>query len=231
MADLGLLRICYPATDDAHAEPIRVGTSDVDGIEIRMRRAPTHAIAGVVSTPPGISRADAWIAIYRPRFHSPVLQDITVDADGRFRLLNVEPGRYAIVAFVADDTQPNEIRAAAFAEVRVEDADVDGVVIALAKTVAVNGRVIREDPGETLPAGGNFQIEARLAGEHVPGNGSELSARAGPDWTFTIERAANQRGRRQRRRRRPRNHRARRDVLDRARTWRRLRARGPAGVE
>ena len=183
-----LLRTCYPATDDAHAEPIRVGTSDVDGIEIEMRRARTYAIAGVVSTPPGISRADAMIAIYRPRNHSPVLEDIPVDADGRFRLLNVEPGHYVIAAFVADDTLLTESRAAAFAEVRVENADVDGVVIALAKTVAVNGRVIPEEPGGTLPPrDANFDIEARLAGEHVPGSGSVQRARfAGPDWTFTI---------------------------------------------
>jgi len=182
-----LLRTCYPSTDEAHAEAVRVGPSDVDGIEIQMRRGRTYTISGVVPGAPSPWKAGAVFSIVRFAADRTEGSRIALDADGRFRIVDVQPGRYAIQGWVSDLTQPPESRSetAAFAEVRVEDADVDGVVLALTNTVVVQGRIAPEDPGATLPDS-DVTIKARLAGEHLPGSGSALTGDVTADRTFTI---------------------------------------------
>ena len=61
-----LLRTCYPsAATSADAEPIRVDQSDIEDLEIRMRRGRTFTISGTVQDSSGAVASDAMVSLNR----------------------------------------------------------------------------------------------------------------------------------------------------------------------
>ena len=168
-----LVRTCYPSADEADAEPIRVAQSDVEGIEIRMRRGRTFTIAGTLLDASGAPVSRAQTEMIRYREYGTSATGIEVDANGRFRIANVAPGTYGISASLGGTDQgfqphPDE---AALVVIQLTDADVEDVVVSLRKTTDVQGRVTLEDPAAPFPdpAGSGLWIRRAAAGTAVPG--------------------------------------------------------------
>ena len=71
-----------------------------------------------------------------------------VEKDGRFAFSNLVPGNYAVRARLGGSNglvqaPPSE---AGFVAVRVDAADIDGLVISMAKPIDVAGRIVLDDP-------------------------------------------------------------------------------------
>jgi protocatechuate 3,4-dioxygenase beta subunit len=187
-----LLRTCYPSADEKEAEAIRVASADVEGVEIRMRRGRTYTISGTVLDPAGVPVSAGRLMLSKFEANGGSSSSVQLDAGGRFSIRNVPPGGYGLEASIGGVDQPFKMPrpdAAAFVEVRVTDADVDGIVLSLKSTVDVAGRVIAEEAGAALPRseGSGLMITARLPDEHLPGTGSQQIVLARDDRTFTIE--------------------------------------------
>lgn len=187
-----LLRTCYPsAADESNAEPVTVGVSPVEEIEIRMRRGRTFTVSGVVLDASDAPAAGALVALttFRPGSSSGSA-GFQVLPDGRFRISNVAPGPYGLEVSIGGAHRPGERRAreAAFVPIRVADADMDDLVVTLNKGVDVPGRFVLEDPAQELPTpqGSGLTIDARLAEDFLSGSGSRIHTYARPDRTFTL---------------------------------------------
>lgn len=183
-----LMRTCYPSADEADAEAIRVVRSDVEGLEIRMRRGRTFTIAGTLLDASGAPARDAHAGLNRYGEYGGGSTGIESDANGRFRIANVAPGTYGISASLGGTDQgfqphPDE---AALVMIQVTDADVEDVVVSLKKTTDVQGRVTLEDPAAPFPdpPGSGLWIGAPLAGMSSSTSGDHAMARK--DRTFTL---------------------------------------------
>ena len=185
-----LLRTCYPSNDDDTAEPVHLDRSDLDGVEIRMRRGRTFTVSGLVLDAAGAPAPAARVMLGRYRAAQSTSASIAIDASGRFRLDNVPPGTFAIDASTgaADDRMETPPRERGFVEVRMQDADVDDLLVAMRRTTEVTGRVTLEDPTATLPRapGGGFSVETVPAGTRLGTLGARVYAVVQPDRTFTL---------------------------------------------
>jgi Carboxypeptidase regulatory-like domain len=152
-----------------------------------MRRGRTFMISGTVVDAGGGPAPGATLHLSRFAVGRVTSSTVQVDANGGFTIRNVQPGEYAI--------QGSTPSAAAFVQVRVEDSDLDGMVVTLRNTVDVQGRFVPEDSSATLPPvpGSGLMIDARLRDEHLPGMGSRLITFARKDLTFTLEKVFGQR--------------------------------------
>jgi hypothetical protein len=185
-----LLRTCYPSADEGDAEPVSIDRADLDGIEIRMRRGRTFSISGTVLDASGAPAPLATVGFVRYIPNGSSSLSVTVDASGRFRVVNVPPGTYGIEARIPDPGRPMESKAieAAFVEVTVGEANVNGLVVGLGKTVDVQGRIVVSDGTSTLPAspGSGLFIDAALAAAQIHESGGAVHAFARSDRTFTL---------------------------------------------
>jgi hypothetical protein len=79
--------------------------------------------------------------------------------------------------------------------VRVDSSDIDGMVVAMVKSVEVAGRVMLDDATVPFPRpeGSGLMVTARLAGDSSPRMGTSRIAHAGEDRVFTLSRMSGQR--------------------------------------
>jgi protocatechuate 3,4-dioxygenase beta subunit len=177
-----LLRTCYPsAPDEADAQPVTLGNADLEDLEIRIVRGRTLTISGTIVDSAGAPapRASVQFTKYVPTGMSGA--SFGLRGDGTFVIANVQPGAYAIEATTDRET--------AFVPVRVEDDDLENLVVALRRTTTVAGRVALDDPSAALPVAAGrapLQITARLDGERLPGSGSSVHTTANSDNSFTL---------------------------------------------
>jgi protocatechuate 3,4-dioxygenase beta subunit len=186
-----VLRTCYPsAASEAQAEPVLLNRADVEGLEIRMRRGRTFRISGTVVDASGTPSSLVMLNLNQYERGASFGRGVPVGADGRFTIAGIQPGDYALKASLGGKDRPEHRRdqEVAYQTVRVESSDVDGVVLALTRTVNVAGRVVFEDQAQQLPKprGPGLFVQARLAGDQLPGSGSAISSYPG-DGAFTIE--------------------------------------------
>jgi hypothetical protein len=116
---------------------------------------------------------------------------IAVDERGRFSATNIERGDYAIRAFVGGRYRPEDRREseAAFVPIRIDSTDVTDLVVTLARTVDVIGRVTLEDSATSLPRRPGYApllVRARLQGDSTPRGGGSESASLGEDRLFYL---------------------------------------------
>jgi hypothetical protein len=187
-----LLRTCYPsALEESDAEPVTVTHSDVVDLEIRMRRGRTFTVAGTIVDAAGspATGARASLSRFQPGASSGTV--ISVDSSGAFYLTNVHPGQYAIEAARGGTDMP-EVPGPAeegFLPIQV-DNDLDGLVVAMRRTVNVAGRVALDDPSAPFPSRRNYApplIRSRLADDRLPGDASGRAATMRTDQTFTLD--------------------------------------------
>ena len=138
-AALQYVPVYYPnATDIGSATPIRVAPgSQVEGLQVRLARAPTVQVSGRVTGAGG----RAVVTLYAPdEYGVPgrARNTLVRGADGAFEISGVLPGNYVAVAVAQG---PGRHRRMAAVPVPVGQADVDGVALDLAESVDLPGRV------------------------------------------------------------------------------------------
>jgi len=184
-----LVRTCYPSTDESQAEPVRIDRAGLEGLEIRMRRSRTFSISGMVIDANGAPAAAARVDFTRVLLNGGVTSSLEIDGNARFRVPNITPGIYGVLAAIAAPDFPRGQLPGQLGAVEVElvDADVDDVVVTLKNTVVVRGRFVVEDGASPLPPAqsSDYTIEARLAGTRAR-NWNTTFTTANPDRTFEI---------------------------------------------
>ena len=189
-----LLRTCYPsAADEAEAQPVRVDGSDAGEIEIRMRIGRTYAITGRVVDAAGAPAPAARLSLSKSWSGGSAGTGMSVESDGQFRIPQVQPGDYAIEAFLGGADQPENRRPLerAFVPIRVDDGDLGNIVVSLQKTVDVGGQVTLEDPTAAFtptPGYAPMSVWSRLAEDSGLGRGSGTSAQIEDEKRFTMRR-------------------------------------------
>jgi protocatechuate 3,4-dioxygenase beta subunit len=171
------LRSCHPSvTAEAEAQPVQLGDSDLEEVVIQMRRGRTHTISGTVLDATGKPDPSALVTFNEFRAHGTSGSSVRVDSEGRFTVVNVLPGSYAIRATVGGPERPEHRRPIeiGFVPVAVGTADVEDVVVMMAFGVDVAGRVVFEE-GEGKPST-NLLVSARLDGDTLPGSSSATTA-------------------------------------------------------
>lgn len=186
------LRTCYPSTAvDAQAEVVTLERSDIEGLEIRMRRGSTFTVSGTVLDASGAKAPGALVSFAQFDRNSSSSFGSTLDAEGRFTIANVPPGDYAIEASIGGPARPEDRRPLerGFQPVRMDASDIEGLVVTMAKAVDVTGRIVTEDPAVPLqrPAGyAPLLVLARTAGEQLPMGEEMESAVASDDRAFVL---------------------------------------------
>lgn len=173
---------CHPSsTDDSLGRPVVVGSSDVEGIEIRLTRVESIAIRGVVLDVEGKPARGAQLMLQRRWRGHGSGTGTSLGDDGTFTMSGIVPGKYTIAATLRGDTTAGQGEAqAAFLDVDLS-SDQDGLVVTLAPPARVRGRFVFEGgpppdgaaPGitvrSTLPfgTGGNPRTELQADGSFV----------------------------------------------------------------
>ena len=146
-----LVRTCYPsAVSDGDAQPVVLSSGDVGPIEIRLQRNRTYLITGIAidSSGAAVSDAEVQLVAVTPTGSSSSSGGIEVKPDGHFIASGVRPGNYAIQVSIGNwhpsNREDKRDREMGYVPVRVDAADVEGVVVATSKAAKVAGRIVFE---------------------------------------------------------------------------------------
>jgi protocatechuate 3,4-dioxygenase beta subunit len=150
-----LIRTCYPsAFGDGDAQPIVVSSADVGPIDIRLQRNRAYKITGMAIDSSGAPIANPNVNLVPVAPFSTSTNANTQVKDGRFTFTGVTPGEYGIQVsfgnsrfFNPDDKRDPEM---GYTTVRVDAADVDGVVVTTSKGAKVAGRIVFEGAAPDL---------------------------------------------------------------------------------
>jgi hypothetical protein len=178
----------YPGTTDsatAGTVVVRAG-HDTTGVVFALLPARLAIIRGTLLTPPGVPARGLNVSLARidPIAGTNGMTGRDVDADGRFEMHGVAPGRYRLTA--AERSQRDRVTLMyGETQVDVNGEDLDGVVVALHRAGRITGRVTIDD--RPLPAGVQVTVSAR-----APSSGQAFGAfirpvQAGSDGTFSLE--------------------------------------------
>lgn len=153
--------VFYPgAASIANAARITLTTGeDVAGLDFALQRVATSIIEGVVIRPDGTPAARATLqltgAVPAGGFGAfpPLVINATAGADGTFKITQVTPGDYKLVAKAPVATAPpvesgfvrpgnNEPTLFASTDISVSGADINGVTVPLELGVTISGRIV-----------------------------------------------------------------------------------------
>jgi protocatechuate 3,4-dioxygenase beta subunit len=146
-----LIRTCYPsAISDADAQPVVVSSAEVGPIEIRLQRNRTYRITGMAIDSSGAPMASPNVSLVSvtPTGSSSSSSSVQVKPGGQFIASGVAPGDYEIHVssgawrFPNPDEKGN--REMGYATVRVDTADIEGLIVATSKPAKVAGRIVFE---------------------------------------------------------------------------------------
>jgi hypothetical protein len=137
-ADVRFVRTCYPAaTVSAVADPLTITNADLPGIEIQMQRSVAYTLTGDVVDASGAPARDARISVMRD--DGGASSDTHAEIrEGRFIVRGVVDGEYRIFASTGDRQERGRTH------VRVEGADVGGIIVQTSPGATVRGRVVLE---------------------------------------------------------------------------------------
>jgi hypothetical protein len=191
-------RVFYPNTRDPQSATILVvqSAAELSGMDFRLIEPPKFRIRGrlIDSTGAGISPRGVTIGI-SPR-DTEVNGGVSSSApynpmDGTFELRDVPSGAYIIRAQISNPMGSPSVERlrpppplTAVADVDVEGADVDGVVLDVIPPMSIPGRIRIEGASTTLSPDG-MTIALRAAGSG--GAFEPRPAQAGADGNFTLE--------------------------------------------
>jgi protocatechuate 3,4-dioxygenase beta subunit len=188
-----IVRTCFrSAPDNAQAEPIVVANADVEDTEIRVQRGRAVTLSGTMLDAFGAPAADARASLVKYERGSSHSVSFDVDRAGHFQVRNVTEGIYAIEAWRGGElsTGPQPAVEEAFAEVRVDTADIENLVVTLRQTVDVHGRFAIDDASANIGERPNYRmvgIEVHRAGVSRLNAETRLTE-TGNDGSFTFRR-------------------------------------------
>jgi hypothetical protein len=181
------------ASDDGSGgqQAVTVSGPDATQVDVVLRRSPTYWISGrVVSASGSATGRQTFLVLHRPRARGMGAVSVQADSSGHFEWAGVAPGDYIISATSGAPHDPAAARfEAAYKPVRIVDAGIDDLTIALRRGISVRGRVVFEsDPPPAVDArrGPPFQVSAHLADDLAWRSGATAFGSIAPDWTFEI---------------------------------------------
>lgn len=154
-----LLKTCYPAGDGSDAQPLALTSTDLTGVEIRMRRGRVYTITGLAIDSSGAPTVDQVSLV---RFDGSGSSSSGIEVrQGAFTARDVPPGEYGIRAEIAGFGTINDKRERELGYVRVTvgDANVENLIVQTAKAATVHGRL--EFEGERPGSLSGARIAAR----------------------------------------------------------------------
>jgi hypothetical protein len=178
--------VFYPGTSSvtgAAAIPLKAGQEAI-GLDFSLQRASTSIVEGVVSRPDGLPAARATLQLTAAMPPgpfaelSPVVINATAGPDGTFRITQVTPGDYKLVATAPAsaaaprvDTgvvRPGNVEPAlwAQADVSVAGIDVIGLAVRLEPGMTIAGKVVFE--GGTKPMADLTKIQVWFKPPNLP---------------------------------------------------------------
>ncbi|HEY8535624.1 MAG TPA: carboxypeptidase-like regulatory domain-containing protein [Vicinamibacterales bacterium] len=183
----------YPGVmSPQHAEPIVLGLGgEVSGLTFPLLPVRTVTISGTALDGLGRPLANAFVQVM-PREN--VMGVFTMSAgnrtreDGSFRVTNVVPGDYTVIAVPIQQIRGGgENIAPAMADVTVGSEDISGVVLTPPRGATIRGRVVLKDRASNPPSPETITITALPDGDGGPVfmMGTRPSALR-PDWTFDL---------------------------------------------
>ena len=153
----------------SNAPPLNVYLRDADRFRIRGKILPIIRGTKITLAPRGSDLTDADYSI-------------TPDAKGEFEIRGVSPGTYLLLATGADGESVLESEVIS---VNVTDRDIDGVILALEKTISVSGELgIEDSPGEDLSS---YHVTLLRSATEFD---QKIDTRVSRDGTFTLEHVA-----------------------------------------
>jgi hypothetical protein len=179
---------CYPsALDEAEGQVVTVNGSDVEGVEIRMRRRRLLSTSGIAVDSTGAVAQSASITFHRFE-RSGGSSGTTNSSDGQFRFTGLVPGDYAVEASLGGATTAGApvavVKERGYVPVTLAEDHVTDLVVPMKPPAKVYGRLVFEDGPP--PAGSVAPLEVAAWPEsgrfHVP----IRPARVENDLSFTL---------------------------------------------
>jgi len=159
-----LLRTCNPVSDAGQAA-FEVRTTDLGGAHLILRRMPRFSVSGEVFDSFGTPLDRGEITFVEAAGSTRRLLKVMRDAPGRFRIENVEAGRYTLKAVInterGTDSRPREVGTI---DVVVDNADLERVTLRTARVSAAFGVITFEG---APPPGGAAGARIRISGPTV----------------------------------------------------------------
>lgn len=183
---------CSPSElSQATAAEVTVSDSDVEGVEIRMRRSRVFSISGVVLDSSGQPLESGFASLDEYTADGSRGSALPLRAGGRFAVQGVPPGQYSVSAEVGGPDQPQHGRQRERGAVAVDvvDADVDGVVVRTRKAATLVGRVAFEGRAPPPKLGADVPFSIGIARDLALRRAGAQSGGTGlvrPDVTFEL---------------------------------------------
>jgi protocatechuate 3,4-dioxygenase beta subunit len=184
---LGLATVYYPGTvidTDAARIPVAAG-QEVAGIDFTLMFVPTARVEGTVVMADGQSMGRSQVQMSSVVAGSTTNVSVRIQPDGKFQAVGVAPGRYSIIARLTEARPalpppapgappappPPAPGPTLFAsqDVHVNGEDVTGLVLTLAPTSTISGRVVLENGAAPLPSGATLRASLEMVGTPRPG--------------------------------------------------------------
>jgi protocatechuate 3,4-dioxygenase beta subunit len=184
---LGLATVYYPGTvidTDAARIPVAAG-QEVGGIDFTLMFVPTARVEGAVMMPDGQAAARSQVQMSSVIAGATNNVTVRIQPDGKFQAVGVAPGRYSIIARMTEARLPMPPPAPGAAppppqpapgpmlwaqqDLHVNGEDVTGLVLTLAPTSTIAGRVVFDGGKPALPDGASVRVSVDVFGTARPG--------------------------------------------------------------
>lgn len=144
---LRVVSTCHPsATGDAQGRSVNLSTADIEGIEIRMPLHPGVTISGQVLDATGAPARGAQVSLSQFWRGSGGGSSRPLAEDGSFRISELPRGKYSLSATIgASGPKPAPDFQWAAVDLDIGSADVEGILLTLAPSARVKGRILYED--------------------------------------------------------------------------------------
>jgi protocatechuate 3,4-dioxygenase beta subunit len=171
----GYAPVYYPGTiAPADAAPIAIGVGEErPSVDFQLQRVPMARVEGSVVNGTGVAVQSIQLTLMNVAQAVPGLGTISAraEADGRFRIMNVPPGQYRLVARASSapsggrgnvempgggrggrGNQPPPVRLWGTVDVPVDGRTVSNVIVTLQQGLTVTGRIVFEGASLQPPA-------------------------------------------------------------------------------
>lgn len=190
------VKTCFPPSGGTGG--IEIGSSDVAGVVISMQRDRAYEISGHVLDETGTPVRDARVEIERLEGSFETTASVAPEVvNGAFVARGLTPGEYLVRAGVSEPYDPYSMpgrppgpRLMGITTLRVEAADVSGVVITASRGADISGRLLFEGrPGTPLsPARFTVTGQRPRDAQRLYRNVAPASASVDANWSFELRR-------------------------------------------
>ena len=191
MKDRAILT-CHPgAVADSDAVAVVVTNGDIGGVDIRIQRSRAFTASGVALDSAGAPLGQNQVNVVRidRTGVGTSSSGVEVQQGGRFIARGLTPGDYAVHAQVGAPFNPqdsNREREMGYVPFRVDNADVEGLVVTTSKTAKISGRIVFEDEPPSTPVGSMRVSTMPDMANRTFMMGPPASAQVKPDLTFEL---------------------------------------------